>query len=109
MKTTTTYGLQVAKALTEHWQGLSVKELQKHCPANNLPEVVRGLRNNYGFRDCLKTRYIKRPERARYGVYYLTNEGMTKARQLLEGARTETTTATAPTAGHSSSKGGAHE
>ena len=109
MKTTTNYGLQVAKALTEHWQGLTVKELQKHCPANNLPEVVRGLRNNYGFRNCLLTKTIKHPGKPKYGVYYLTAEGIAKARQLLEGAAgTETTTVNRPADNHSST-GGAHE
>lgn len=83
--TPTSYGLQVLAALCSHPQGLSLKELQHFTPANNIPEAIRGLRVNHGFRHCLLTESIKRPGAPCFGRYHLTTEGMKKARLLLKG------------------------
>ena len=80
----TGYGLDVIRALyRRHPKGLSLKELHHHTLANNIPEVIRGLRDHHGFRDCLLTEIIKRKDAPNFGRYVLTDKGMEKALVLL--------------------------
>ena len=82
--TPTGYLLDAIHALYFNPQGLSQAEMRQHVKANNIGQVIAGLRDHHGFRHCLVTETVKRTDEPNFGRYILTSEGMEKARMILE-------------------------